>query len=319
MLDFNKQATEIRRFLLGRLPEESAEHLEERIFADRDFAEEVEIAESELIADYHENNLGPEDRALFERKYLTSPANIQAVDYESAFREFIRGKLKEEDPLHRGRLGLMATSPAGSEAKVSPAQPEHSKHGLRFSWLRRFFVTRPLLANLTAAVSLLLLLAVGFWKLSAYLTRPPAGDPAQTERRAIEGELARLNTAPSTSLQVTPAVTVDLQPVQRGVGAMSRLRIGDFNRSSFIRLRLGLIQSGPVNYRAAFLDDRRNELFVVEDLTAQNTPEGPQVQLLVPAKYFKPGDYQISLSALNRGGSYEEVNSYALRVIEAKQ
>lgn len=319
MLDFNKQATEIRQFLLGRLPEESAEHLEDRIFADRDFAEEVEIAESELIADYHENNLGPEDRALFERRYLTSDANIQAVDYEGVFREFIRGKLKEEDPLHRGRLGLVATPPAGPAAKVSPAESEPSKHGLRFSWLRRFFVTRPLLANLTAVASLLLLLAVGFWKLSAYLTRPPAGDSAQTERRAIEGELARLNTAPAASLQVTPAVTVDLQPMQRGGGAMARLRIGDFNRSSFIRLRLGLIQSGPVNYRASFLDDRRNELFVVEDLTPQNTPEGPQVQLLVPAKYFRPGDYQISLSALNRGGSYEEVNGYALRVIETKQ
>ena len=241
------------------------------------------------------------------------------VDYEGIFREFIRGKLKWEDPLHKGRLGLVATSSTESEAKFSPAQSELSKQRVRFSWLRRFFITRPVLANLTAAAGLLLLLTVVFWGLSTYLTRPAGDDSAQTERRAIEAELARLNTAPSTSLQVTPAVTVDLKPTQRGGGTISHLRIGDFNRSDFIRLRLGLVQTSPAHYRAVFLDDRGDELFAVQDLTAQNTSEGPQVQILVPAKYFRPGDYQISLSVFNKSRIYEEVNSYALRVLEAKQ
>src|SRR5436853_1928493 len=108
MLDIKKQIVEIRQFLLGQLREEQAEQLEKRIFADRDFAEEIDIAESELITDYHENKLNPEERTLFERKYLTSAANVRVVDYEGIFREFIRGKLKWEDPLHKGRLGLVA-------------------------------------------------------------------------------------------------------------------------------------------------------------------------------------------------------------------
>lgn len=318
MLDFNKQAAEVRQFLLGQLPQASAEELEARVFADHDFAEEVEIIESELIADYHENNLSPEERTLFERKYLTSAANIQVVDYESVFREFIRGKLKEEDPRHKGRLVLDLTRPTESEAKVLPVESEPSKQGARFSRLRRFFVTRPVLANVTAAASLLLLVAACFWVLSAYLTRPSGGS-AQTERRAMEAELARLNTASSASLQVTPDVTLDLKPTQRGGGATTRLRIGDFNRSGFVKMRLVLTQPGRADYRAVFLDDRGNELFAVEGLKAQNNSEGPQVQLLVPAKYFRPGDYRISLSVSNKGGTYEEVNSYALRVIEAKQ
>lgn len=316
MLDFNKQVIEIRQFLLGQLREERAEELEVRVFADRDFAEEVEIVESELIADYHENTLNSEERTLFERKYLTTAANIQVVDYESVFGEFIRGKLKEEDPLHKGRLGVVAMSTTESEANVSPSRSEQSNPGIRFSWLRRFFTTRPVFANLTAAASLLVLLAVGFWGLSKYSTRPSGNDSAQIERRAIETELARLNTA---DLQVTPDATVDLKPTQRGGGIISRLRISDFARSSFIRLRLSLMQTSPAHYRAVFLDDRGNELFAIQDLTAQNTPDGPQIQLLVPAKYFRPGDYQISLSVFNKSGSYEEVNSYALRVIEAKQ
>src|ERR1700749_5202221 len=139
MLDFNKHAADIRQFLLGQLPEESAQRVDARIFAERDFAEEVEIVEGELIADYHENNLSPEERALFEQKYLTSAANIQVVDYESVFREFIRGKLKEEDPRHKGHLGLAATPATAeteSEAEVLPVQPEQLKQRTRFSQLR---------------------------------------------------------------------------------------------------------------------------------------------------------------------------------------
>jgi hypothetical protein len=319
MLDLKKQTVEIRQFLLGQLPEEETQQLENRIFADRDFAEEVDIVESELITDYHENKLNLEERAHFERKYLTSAANVQVVEYEGVFREFIRGKLKGENPLHKGRLGLVAMSSTESEAKVSPAQPEQSKQGIRFSWLRRFFITRPVLANLTAVASLLLLLAVGFWGLSSYLTRPSAGDAAQTERRAIEAELVRLNTAPSASIQITPEVAVDLKPTQRGGGTISRLRIGDFKRSGFILLRLELTQASSAHYRAVFLDDRGNELFAIQDLMAHNTSEGPQVQILVPTKYFRPGDYQISLSVPDKGGADEEVNSYALRIVGAEQ
>lgn len=319
MLDIKKQTVEIRQFLLGRLQEEQAEKLENRIFADSDFAEEVEIVESELIIDYHENKLNPEERTLFERKYLTSAANLQVVDYEGVFREFIRGKLKEEDPLHKGRLELVTTSPTESEAKGSPVQTEQPKQGGRFSRLRRLFITRPVFANLTAAASLLLLLGIGFWGVKTYLTRPTGSDSAQIERRAIEAELARLNTAPSASLQVTPGVTVDLKPTQRGGGTIPRLIIGEFNRSSFVKLRLALTQVSTAHYRAVFLDARGDELFAVQALIAQDTSEGPQVHLLMPAKYFRPGDYQISLSVLNKSETYEEVNSYALRVIEAKQ
>jgi hypothetical protein len=127
--------------------------------------------------------------------------------------------------------------------------------------------------------------------------------------------LARLNADAAVAVNIQESLSVNLNPMKRGAdGTITRLAIGDLNRSELIKLRLGLTQSGAERYRAVFLDDRRNELFAIPDLTAQNTPDGPQVHLLVPASYFKPGDYQIGLSALNKSGAYEEITSYALRV-----
>lgn len=310
---------EIKQFLLGQLGVERSEQLERRIFADRDFAEEVEIVEGELIADYHDKNLSPEEQALFERQYLASAANAEAVNYEGVFREFISGKLREEDPLHKGQPDLAPAAAEGLQANVSPARTERPKRGARFSRLRGFFTARPAFVNVAVAASLLLLLAVVFWTVTTFLPRPGGGDSAQSERRAIEAELASLNGDPAAASRGRPGAAVDLKPAQRGGGAMSRLRLGDSDLDSFITLRLGLLEAGAGRYRAVFLDDKLDELFAVQDLTAHSTPEGPRVRLIVPAKYFRPGDYQISLSVLNRGGAYEEVNSYTLRVIEAGQ
>lgn len=315
MTDFNRQTLEIRQFLLGQLRKEAAEQLEESIFADPDFAEEVEIAESELIDDYHEGKLSLEERILFEKKYLNSAAGLETVEYESVFREFIQAKLKKREPVREEHTVSAATASAESETNVPPASPEQPKPE---GWLLRFkslFTHHQAFAILVVFAGLLTLLTIGFWYLSPWdQSRPPGSNSVGMERRNIEAELARLNTAGN----IKESVAVDLKPMQRGGSVIARLSLSDLNPSSLIKLRLNLTQIGAAYYRAVFLDDRRNELFAAPNLTAQNTPDGPQVHLLVPAKYFRPGDYQISLSLLNNSGSYEEINSYALRVLETR-
>jgi hypothetical protein len=316
MIDLNRQTIEIRQFLLGLMQEKKAERLEERIFADPDFAGEVEAVESELIVDYRAETLSPEERLLFEQKYLKTAAGLEAVEYESVFHEFIQAKLRENAPLQEEPPGRVATVTATAGKEMPPASPEETKPEGGMSWLKQVFTGRPVFGGLMAAACLLLL-AIGFW-YTWRLIRPSGDDSMWAERRVREAGLARLNTNVALAANLKDGLSVDLRPMQRGGGTITRLAISDLSQGDLIKLRLSLTQSGAEHYRAVFLDDQRNELFAVANLTAQNTPDGPQIHLLVPATYFKSGDYQISLSASNKNGGYEELNSYALRVVESR-
>lgn len=318
MIELNRRNADIRQFLLGQIREEQAEQIEERIFDDPDFAEEVEIVEGELIADYRAENLSPEDRALFEQKYLKTAAGLQAVEYEEVFREFIRARAGENAPLREGPPGRPATVTPAAEKDAAPAPSLKLQPEGWLPWLKNLFTRRTGFAGLAAAACLVLL-AAGFWYLAPWRQVRPGGDgPASAQRRAREAELARLNASAAMSTHFREGLSVDLKPMKRGGGTITRVQTGDLKQGDLIELSLSLAQSPAENYRAVVLDQESNELFAVPNLTAQNTADGPQVHLLVPAAYFKPGDYQINLSALNKNGGYEDLNSYALRVVEAR-
>src|ERR1044072_1855610 len=110
MTDFKEQDEEIRQFMLGQLVGERAEQLEDRIFAEPEFAEEVQIVESELIAEYQEGTLSPAARSSFERKYLTSPAGLQAIEHESVLSEFLLREMSARD--HAAQKDAAAVAPA---------------------------------------------------------------------------------------------------------------------------------------------------------------------------------------------------------------
>lgn len=317
MTDLSLQALEIRQFLLGQLPEARAEQLEERIFADPDFGEEVEIVESELIDDYLAGRLAPGDLERFQQTYLKSAAGMGAVEYEGAFAEFIRAKPRGAEPLRAVEPVQAETAPVESVASPPSNGPQGpSPRGVP-TWVGRLFTPGLTSAKLKVAAGLLILLGIGLWYLSPWLlSRPVTDDSASRERRAWEADLARLNA--DAAAYVGARVTVDLMPVQRGGGGnVPRLPIGDLNQNGVIKLRLHLAQSGSTRYRAVLLDDQRRELLAVPNLTGRDTPDGPQIWLLMLSKYFRPGDYQISLRAVNADGSEEEVDSYTLRVVES--
>lgn len=320
MTDSHEQAAEIRQFLLGRLSEERAERLEERIFADPAFAEEVEVAEGELIADHHAGTLDAEDRAAFERAYLKTAANLREVEFERVFGEFVRAKryapaaaltadtASSESTAAATSSETIAAAASSETTPATVAGPRATAERESFlSALRAFFRGRRALVG--SALAACLLLVAGVWLLSP----PRPGDSAHVERGEAEAELARLNAAEAQHGR--PLVAVELRPAQRsGGGALPRIVPDRLEQNALLQLRLPLTQKSPAAYRAVFLDDRRRELFAVSGLTPRDTPAGPQVWLLVPARYFKRGDYQIDLRVAGDGGY--EVNSYGLRVLE---
>src|SRR6185503_19764529 len=65
--------TNIRRYLLGNLSEDEHEKIEERLIADDDLFEELEISKGELIEEYRAGELSQQDRQWFEHHFLASP------------------------------------------------------------------------------------------------------------------------------------------------------------------------------------------------------------------------------------------------------
>ena len=60
----------LRRYLLAEMEEVERERVEERLFTDENFADELEQAESRLIDDYAFNALTPQEREKFERNFI---------------------------------------------------------------------------------------------------------------------------------------------------------------------------------------------------------------------------------------------------------
>ena len=72
-LRFNNDDKLLRNYLLGTLPQERAERLEERLLKDDEFIERLSLIEDELIEDYARNALGAGERQQFEKYFLSNP------------------------------------------------------------------------------------------------------------------------------------------------------------------------------------------------------------------------------------------------------
>lgn len=315
-MDSKEQDAEIRKFLLGQLAEERAEQFEDRIFADPDFAEEVQIVESELIADYREGTLSPAALSSFEQKYLSNSAELQALEYESILNEFLRAKSASTRTAHAANAAAStkaATARPDVEANTPSVTPEKPKHESLLARLKSLLQARPAWSYSVIAACLLLFI-IGGVLIGSWLRQSVSDDSAQAERRLVEEDLARLNLDAANAASIRPEATVDLLPGQRYGGAMPRVVLSDAHRDAVIKLRLNLTHGGVARYRAVFLDQNRRELFAVSDLPTQNTTDGPQIWILVPTKYLKRGDYQINGSGMGKDGVYVEDNAYSFRV-----
>jgi hypothetical protein len=77
----------LRRYLLGALTLEAREGVEARLFSDDAiFWEHLCLVEDELIDDYVANELQPEDRATFERWFLSTEERRRKVEFARALK-----------------------------------------------------------------------------------------------------------------------------------------------------------------------------------------------------------------------------------------
>ena len=301
MTHLSDQKEWYRQFLLGNLPEQETHALEERMFLEPDFAEELQIEEEELIADYHSGALSVAERGQFEKKYHSTEINKQLLEYEATLTEFIGSK-----PLGKQSLGV-ETNPI-VPVETEPFEPINKPGLVDFSWFRSHFTFQRTLAYSTAAVGVIVIgLAVWYF----FLSNNYRGHSAQ--RKAIEAALAALNT-PEKIAGIGFGAAAEVKPIQRFGG--ETVRIGEQNVSAdgLIPFRLNLTEGKASAYNATFLDERRNELFTIPNIPVRSTLSGPQLWMVVPVKYLSRGDYQIELKDATSETSTPG-NSYPFRMV----
>lgn len=72
------------KYFLGDLSPEKEQQLEELFFADDRLFDRLQAVKENLIDDYLHKTLNEEDRTLFERNFLSSPAQREQVEFARA-------------------------------------------------------------------------------------------------------------------------------------------------------------------------------------------------------------------------------------------
>lgn len=99
MKDRVHRGGEIFEYLLGRLPPDRVEEIEQRILANDDFHQEVEASENELLDQYVHHELDPETRRLFQKNFLASDLRRRKLQFALALKKKI--ETEAPSPAHR--------------------------------------------------------------------------------------------------------------------------------------------------------------------------------------------------------------------------
>ncbi|HEY6803630.1 MAG TPA: hypothetical protein VI306_08630 [Pyrinomonadaceae bacterium] len=297
MRDLNEKHGDIRKFLLDQLSEDETNQIEELIFADPEFAEEVQIFESELATSYFEGKLTAEEHAVLEQKFAKSRLSKDVVEYERLFQEFISAKVEEGSATPEPDVPLPVATTLNADS------PRESS-----GWWPPVLQNRAIWAY--ALLLGLVLSVVGAWYVMTTLRNRPDGS-LEAQRKRIESELVTLNT--HTPGQVSSVVT--LKPAERDRSVMARVKLDSATPNSIIEFRIGLSASPDHEYDLIFLNDRHEQLFAIHKLSAPPTSEGSELKFYVLSRHLTPGDYQIDLNALTTAGTSDNINSYTFRVV----
>lgn len=152
-----EEQEEIRLYLLGLLPQERQQRLEERLLTESALYEELLIVEDELIDQYLAGQLTERERDGFEGRFMDSPERRQQLRFATAFKRYVADNT----------AALSAAAEPSREANREAENIEPS--GGLLSWLR---TRNPVLAFSLTAAALLLVCGIAFVAMRSL--RPPA-------------------------------------------------------------------------------------------------------------------------------------------------
>jgi hypothetical protein len=303
------------RYLLGQLGEEEQSRVEEKYFADKEWFEQLEVVESDLIDSYVCQRLSGKDLQAFENCFLQSPERRQRVAFAQALQQFV-----EKQP----------------QSKANQKIANGGQSFWSFAGLRR-------LTWLPASVAFLLLLGC-FWlafdnaRLRNRLQQAQTGaDQFETNEQELEEKLRqqrqeaeqlaqelknqrdnRLTQDPSESglqtaiAQIIP-FTLNANAV-RSSGGIQKLEMPADTR--FVRLTMIFAYEQKKEIEANLKRVGGQEILQRARLKTRANGAKAQVIWALPAKSLDEADYIITINGTDESGAVIDVERYAFRIIK---
>jgi hypothetical protein len=325
----------IIQYLLGSLPEEETERVEELSFIDDEFAVRLSAAENDLIDAYVRGKLSGEKLERFNSHYLASPKRRKKVKTAKVFHAYA------ENAVATGQVVLAPGSPQTDAKSVKP-----SPH------LRRLPFTFPRLALTAAAV--LVLLGVGWLVFELSRLRSQI-DQAQATRIALEqrekelqGLLEQQRLASSAIEKELEQVREEKERVERQI-ALERQIAGSKSPSSpanlnilpfiltapartagqvaaitipsgtdFVVLQAELEPDDYPSYNAELLyqPGKISAGWKRERLKSRALGESRVIDIVIPANLLKSREYLLAVTGISDRGVAEGERGYPFRIVK---
>jgi len=291
------------RYLLGALPQEDSERLDELSISDGDFAWRLREIENDLVDAYVRSELDGETLARFKASYLASDRGRQKVEFAEGLRLF--------------------------QAKAGRA---NEQAGRKFRW-PGFSSSRTLLQLGMAALALSMFITAAFLffddirvrrEVKATLVQHVSTDQRAlelerqlSEQRAANAEAARqleLARKSAPNLNALKTLSLVLPPPTRGISAIHVLTVHP--GTDLVVMMLALESSDYPHYRVTLKDPSTGKaVWTSAELDPGFVADKPGVSAGIPAELLKQQNYVAEVSGLQRGNSPHVVGDYPFRVV----
>jgi anti-sigma factor RsiW len=319
-LSQQSQTDVVKRYLLGVLPEEERDRFEERYFSDNALFDEVEMAEDELVDRYVRGELPKDDRRLFEQALSNSSRLSERVEI---------GRLlsSKTTPQPQPKPRVMHVAAPGFWQKLFSPQQQAFRFAFGFGVLVLLIgggavVTAWL--NLQRQSAVLEARNSELRQQTEAATREFAQQRAANEQRA--GDLQKQADDLEARRQ---AIQEQRASVEQPLNLIARLSLepgstrapGEAPKSltldpdySTLSITLALIDSDYPHYRAVVVTPDLKPISKPRTLTPKSTAAGKYLNLSIPLKGVKPGDYFVRIEGIDESGKPQPPENYSFRL-----
>lgn len=286
------QDEQLARYLLGLLPEDEAERLDELSVVDDEVADRLRVAEDDLVDAYVAGTLDGARLERFESFYLASPLRRERVQFAERFLRAV-----DRQPLPSAPRG--GTPPAAR---------------LRRAWL-------PLVAALLlAACGILIVEDMRLQRGLGEARREGAALDQQARRLAAELGAQRaevharsLDADRARAPRRSPSIALVLLPQTRAAGPVSAIAVPA--GADVVPFDLRLEGADYARYEAVLRDPATNRIvWRSAIISSRSSPRTGVVSVVVPARLLKPQHYSFELSGGRAAGPLDIIGSYAFQV-----
>lgn len=264
----------LREFLLGKINDEELERIENLYLTDSQTKERVLALEQDLIEDYFEDGLTPEDKARFLLRYAQTDEQRRKLRITKSIKDWA------------------ITEALAPQATATTA-----------SVLDRLRARLPLKPVFVVPIAVMIVLAsvlAIIWLNSRI---------EQRKHLAVEQELAQLN-SPTSLREVLPQMTtLELRPVTVRSEAQKELKMGADTR--IVELRLPWVRPDRFSTYQGEVRQGNDQSFTIPNVQAD---EGNVIRIRLPAHMFSRGQYRIQLRGIANDGSLSPPEEYTFAV-----